>query len=622
MGLMDLAQLGARQKVGTKIIDFGVYFPWITAVNGFSVAVKLIHENDQFIESIPELSFPMAQASTHPVYGAYWSLNLDLAKVAAPPRSSWGKPGQYLYRFEVSDKNRNKVIDWVIDPYAREYGAGKMSAFTLDYQPHVWSAAEKNWKTPRLHDLVVYELHLGEFNNGLQGAIDRLDYLADLGVNCLEIMPVSNVVESVEWGFQPIGYFGVDDRFGKRSDMQSLVDAAHQRGMAVILDVVFGHTGDNFPYWLLYSALGFQDNPFYGSTFGKEFGFGRHTDFSKPIVVDFFQTVCMHLLECFHVDGFRYDCVPEYWDPIQMRGYHNLVYSLYQTTKSRLASSDWSRFAGADGAINLIQCAEQLECPRDAVTNTYGNSAWQNSTYGAASAVANSSGDARGNALRDLGFNLGLQGYPRSLSMNGDLISKSAFQFIENHDHPRFVNYFGVQGDGLFASGNRDLWYKVQPYLLSLLLADGIPMLWQGQELCENNALPDSGLGRVRFFRPVCWEYFYDAPGKGVLDLVRALLSLRKQGEQFRNGDYYFYNDWYNYLSRGVLLYRRTLGDVDSYVAVNFGDADQTVYIPFGRPGNYREELHGEVRLANVAAGEWRRVVIPGNYGRVWTRET
>src|SRR5207249_10433359 len=67
-------------------------------------------------------------------------------------------------------------------------------------------------------------------------------------VNAIEVMPLSNVAASVDWGYLPIGYFGVDERFGKRSAFQQMVDIAHQHGIAVVVDVVYGHTGVDFAY--------------------------------------------------------------------------------------------------------------------------------------------------------------------------------------------------------------------------------------------------------------------------------------------------------------------------------------------------------------------------------------
>ena len=63
-------------------------------------------------------------------------------------------------------------------------------------------------------------------------------------------MPVSNVSNQVDWGYLPIGYFGVDERFGKRRDMQRFIEAAHRLGIAVLMDSVYGHTSDHFPVLL------------------------------------------------------------------------------------------------------------------------------------------------------------------------------------------------------------------------------------------------------------------------------------------------------------------------------------------------------------------------------------
>ena len=630
MDLLNLSQLGARQRAAGKIVDFGVYLPWITATGGFEVFVKLIHEKDQFLQNVKTLSFPLSHTSTDPVYGAYWDGSVDISNAAPPGYSKmWGQPGRYVYRFEVHRKQTNTVVDWIIDPFAREHGVGKMSAFTLDYQEYAWSVNEDIWKTPQLRDLVVYELHLGEFANGIDGAVSRLDYLADLGVNCIEVMPVSNIVETVNWGFQPIGFFGVDDRFGNRAKMQEFIDAAHNLGLAVILDVVFGHTGKNFPYSYLYRSLGFGKNPFHWSCFGENFGFGERTNWCEKYVEDYFFTVSHHWLECYHIDGFRYDCVPEIWDPILMRGYHRLAYNTYKEAQDKIQKGEWLRFKGSNGEVSLIQCAEQLMAPKEAIRDTYGNSTWCAWVSDGANAVAKSGGRCR-EAINGLGLNLGLYDFPRQCTMNGDTRSKSVFQYIESHDSSRFINLFGENRTNeedladtdfhIYPAGDRGKWFKTQPYLIALLLADGIPMLWQGQELCDNNSLPWNGEGRVGFLRPVHWNYFYDIPGSSTLWLVRKLLAMRKQGVQFRHGDYSFYGDSYGYSTCGLLLYRRYIDNIDTVVAVNFTNDDIETSFVFCNSGIYRDDIHnGQHDLCGVVAGQPYDITIPGNYGRVWT---
>ena len=72
----------------------------------------------------------------------------------------------------------------------------------------------------------------------------------------------------------------------------------------------------------------------------------------------------------------------------------------------------------------------------------------------------------------------------------------------------------------MFNEGDRGLWYKEQPYLIALLTAKGIPLLWQGQEFGSNAVVPDDGLGRVMVFRPVRWDFFYDEAGRALIWLV------------------------------------------------------------------------------------------------------
>jgi 1,4-alpha-glucan branching enzyme len=123
---------------------------------------------------------------------------------------------------------------------------------------------------------------INEFGGDIDVTIVHLDYLADLGINCIEVMPVSNVANTVDWGFLPIGYFGVDERFGKRKELQRLIDAAHQRGIAVILDAVYGHTSESFPYAYVYKKLPYRENPFMGP-FAKDYGSSRISVKNFPV---------------------------------------------------------------------------------------------------------------------------------------------------------------------------------------------------------------------------------------------------------------------------------------------------------------------------------------------------
>jgi len=622
MNLLPLGSLGAVESNGT--VTFGIWLPWVSDSDGNKVYVKIIHERDQFLQNILPQEFSLTHNVRDP-YGDFWSATVPIA--GTPPLtqdSAWGTPGRYLYRYRIDNPNVGS-LDWIIDPCAREFGVGKLSAFTLGYKEYKWDPAEANWRTPALVDLVFYEVNIAELGGDLERTSNLMAYLSDLGVNAIEVMPLSNVAASVDWGYLPIGYFGVDERFGKRSAFQQMVDIAHQHGIAVVVDVVYGHTGVDFAYYDAYTRLRYRENPFMGP-FAKDYfsNFGKSTDFNRQLTRDYFFSVNHHWLEVYHVDGFRYDCVPNYWDGPLGVGYASLVYETYQLAKSKIAQSQpfWNRFDdGAGSPIMLIQCAEQLEGPEEVLRTTYSNSTWQNHTFDAAKAVA------RGNRgrLADLGLSLGLFGYPEEENTNGERIPKTALQYIENHDHERFICNFGINnadeaGNPLFAEGDRSRWYMLQPYLIAILMCKGQPMLWQGQEFGENYFLPEFGAGRVALLRALRWDLFYDSPGQGLVRLVRKLLGIRRNRPQLRRGAYYFFSDWNRYLSKGILLFARYNAPAYTLVAINIGDTDQTVPFWFPIGGNYVEELHGgALNLNGIVSLQETPLAVPSHYGRIWT---
>jgi 1,4-alpha-glucan branching enzyme len=506
--LLPLDTLGAHE-IAPHRVQFGLFLPWVSAQNGHQLVVKILHKQDQFLQDVPPLVFPL-QHTTDATYGGYWSGQIALHLHPADrltPTSAWWMPGTYVYRYELRSPLLHSPLDWIVDPFACEFGVGRQAAITLGYTDHPWGPAiELQWKTPHLRDLIVYELMPQEFAADLEAAA-KLPYLRDLGVNCLEIMPVANVERSVDWGFEPIGLFGVDERFGNRRTFQHFVEAAHCHGMAVVLDMIYGHTGRHFAYEYVYAHLRYHQNPFMGA-FGDEDLFGASTDFRRTYVQDFYYTVNHFWLDRYHVDGIRYDCVPNYWDGVTGRGYANLVYHC--------------RF----GTINLYR-----------------------------------------EVLRE---------------------------------------------------GQRDHWFKGQPYLIGLLLSQGIPLLWQGQEIVENYDVPAEGPARIGTLRPVCWELFYDEAGRGMIRLVRKLLALRNAAPVFRRGAFYVHNDWERWQSRGLLLFSRWIDTTYALVALNFTDAEHTTTFWFPIAGDYTEQLAGQAHLHAVPAGHAVPLTIPSHYGGIW----
>lgn len=619
MNYLPMNSLGALE-ISPKVVQFGIFLPGVDSAKGYGVSVKIIHETDQYLQAAQPALVTQAH-SVDPTYGDYWSGQINLNTAAPPPGSSaFGQSGRYVYRYVIHSPTRGD-IDFIIDPFSREVGVGRLSAITIGSTPYAFSANETKWKTPPLKDAVVYELMINEFRDDLGRTIRQLPYLADLGINCIEVMPVSNVLSTIDWGYDPIGYFCVAERFGKTSDFQQFVDLSHQNGIAVVVDSVYGHTGGDFAYTQLYGALeGDLPNPFNGGS-GE---FGTLNDFTKKLTQDYYYSVNQFWLDTFHVDGFRFDDVPEYWDGPTGVGYADLVYSTYQYVKAKAGATDhYQRFFDAAGNINLIQIAEYLPDPPDILYGSYTTGTWQDGTLGAAASCA------AGNpgAIEQLGLQLGLNGYPTSVTVNGDTLPKTGLQYIENHDHQRFICNFGTisvdndPDDVLLQQGDRDdNWPKVQPYLIALMTAKGTPLLSEGQEFCENYWIPSSGYGRVMLYRPVRWNYFYDNDGQPIIRLLRKLTKIRQGGTQFSDGQHFFYNDYNNFNSKGLLAFSRQMGNTFSLVVVNFTNQEQTtIFSSFPMSGNYVEEIEGAQNLNGVVAGAAQTISVPSNYGCIWT---
>lgn len=616
--MIDLDQVGAhplRHANGDWRVRFGIYLPGITFDKGYRLKLRLIHARDQLIRGIEPLDFWMSWVKDSPL--DLWTTELALAPIAG---SHFGDEGQYLYRYQLLDGGGRTLAFWFSDPFARATGLGTLSAFTIDSAaaPFAWTDAA--WQPPEVDDMVVYEVNVREFNGDFTGLVDQLGYIRDLGVNVLELMPVSNVKEVAEWGYTPLDYFAPDERLGGALGLKRLVDAAHRMGMAVILDAVYAHTHPEFSYNLVYEASG-EPHPMLGRFQGEFFADWAGTDYRKPFTREFFFCLNRFLLDEYHVDGFRYDYVPGMYDGPTGEGYAQLVYRTYRHSKTM------PRFQAAGGRSLIIQCAEHLPDAAGILADTHSNSAWQNGLLDRARQIARGApvGEAFAHQL-DPQF----VGYPAEHTADDDVFPVAPFQYLESHDHGRFINEYGSSGlrDLLGERyGNRERFYKMQPHVIALYTAKGIPMLWAGQEFAENWGVPGGGLGRNLFERPLHWEFFYDPAGKAMVRLHRLMGSLRRSRRALGSRGYFYYYADAEHLRQGVIAYRRRVDAAPGHpaeellVALNFSDDEAEVWLPFPVGGRWAERIDGVQTPVDVAApDEWHRVRVPSNYGAVYER--
>lgn len=583
--------------------------------------VRIIHKDDRFDPGVPPQDFDLDWDSTHPL--DLWTKTLPIAAVAG---THFGSEGVYLYRFQLyftpPGGSRQLVTLWFTDPFARATDIGRLSAFTLAKSPTAFPWTDAAYKTPQLDDLVVYELQVEEFNDTFDGVVERLDYLHGLGINCLELMPVTSVKLDFDWGYGPLHYFAPNARFGGSDGLKRLVNACHAAGIAVILDVVYQHVDSAFAYKLVYDNVNSQPaaprlaNPMIGS----DGPFGPQSDFCKPFAQDYFASSNRMWLDDYHVDGFRYDEVTDLYTGPTDTAYAKLAYDTYQY------SLGIPRFQqGPSGYRRIIQCAESLSKSRDVLGNTYTNCAWQDD-------LLNKSEDMVRWHYADTNFahllDPRFSGYPDTKTVNNAAgapvdMPIAPFQYLETHDHSQLIVFAGTQSDGFSPPGDRRRFYKLQPFAIALYTLQGVPMLWQGQEFADYYHLPGSGSARIGLRRDTHWEFFYDEFGSPLVRLYRRLGALRRTCRALRSRESFFYN-LQSLQATEIIAYHRhaaatpTSSEQFVMVLLNFADSSATITLPFPKAGTWKEMIDADLRfrtLANPADGASQSVEVPSNYG-------
>src|SRR5579863_9157148 len=173
-------------------------------------------------------------------------------------------------------------------------------------QPDAFDWRDNAWRGRRWEEAVIYELHVGSFSSaGTFSAVrERLDYLADLGITAVELMPIADFPGRRNWGYDGVLLYAPDSCYGRPEDLKRLVQAAHERGLVVFLDVVYNHFGPDGNYLSVYSPQFFTNR--------HHTPWGDAINFDGPesrVVRDFFIHNALYWLEEYHLDGLRLDAV-------------------------------------------------------------------------------------------------------------------------------------------------------------------------------------------------------------------------------------------------------------------------------------------------------------------------
>jgi maltooligosyltrehalose trehalohydrolase len=243
---------------------------------------------------------PLQQKVTLILNGADIPLRRDERGFWSATNNNVRHGDRYAYRLEDQKKYPDPASRWQPEG-VHQYSAVVDPTFS-------WN--DEGWRGMPLADMILYELHVGTFTKAgtFDGVISKLDHLRSLGINAIEIMPVAQFPGTRNWGYDGVYPYAVQHSYGGPNGLKTLVNEAHQRGIAVILDVVYNHQGPEGNY---FSAFGPYFTDKYKTFWGSAINFDDA--FCDP-VRQFYIGNALQWLDEFHIDGLRMDAVHSIWD--------------------------------------------------------------------------------------------------------------------------------------------------------------------------------------------------------------------------------------------------------------------------------------------------------------------
>jgi len=471
--------------------------------------------------------------------------------------------GVYQYKFRVQSKSWFFEPDqWVevVDPYAVDIDNASQNAIARIkdgekiVDTYVWQHDDK--PLPADSELVIYELHVGDFSGGeddphargkYKHVVEKLDYLSDLGVNAIEVMPVKEYPGDHSWGYNPRHFFATESSYGPTEGLKQLVDECHGRGMRVIMDGIYNHSEAEAPltqidhdYWYHHAPRDPDNN--WGPEFNYEFYDEKLQTYpARKFIGD---NVRFWVSE-YHTDGIRFDAAR------QIANY-DFMHWIVQEAKDTASMKPF------------YTVAEHI--PETAsITNVDGpmDGCWHDSFYHCI--LEHICGDT---------FDLERLKDVIDCKRQGFLGATNVVNYLTNHDHNHVMSELGdreIFDEAAFT--------RVKLGAAILLTAVGVPLIWMGEEFGEYKPkTPDSA--------KIDWTLLGNEHNRGLFEYYKGLINLRKGNHALYTENIEFFHE--NPEAK-VLAYTRWNDEGSRVVVV----------------ANFSENFLGGYQVSGCPAGKW-----------------
>ncbi len=541
-------------------VNHGVTLPSTTSNDSTSFRIR-VPGKDYVLLRIAPLGQNPATASPIVMRRATlnneWWINVRLPK------------GTYEYLYEIEN---NKLI---YDPWGRWNGTNgsrfSTDSIGLTADNYVWQ--NTNFERPPMEKLVIYELNVAEFAGGKLGLpagqatfrhfIETIPYLDSLGVNAIELMPINDYgmvgKSGFSWGYDLNSFFALEPGYGTPADFKALVDSAHGRGIAVIVDVVFNHLNETSPLWQM--AQNEDINPYFKRCNDLRYNedqlcFFKDIDHWTPETQELIYNALKMWIDVYKVDGFRYDLT------------QGIGWRITEPTKGILG---WANRIHSEYGGTIYQIAEHLPESPALIFHSGITSGWHDSFRDEVFKCLIPSQHPTLATIEDKVLDLGA--YP-----SGDTPStpdryanrKEPVNATVNHDELSLIyEMITWQGVPLEQAIQRDKLYAT--FMFTSL---GIPMLWQGMEFAEPRGFQNDG--EKLSYRPVQFNRLATQTGQSHYHYYNRLIFQRLNNPALYNG---LLRKLYRYDAQRVLVwgFEDTNTDAKIMCVANLSNSQQTI---------------------------------------------
>ncbi|HVW98805.1 MAG TPA: alpha-amylase family glycosyl hydrolase [Mucilaginibacter sp.] len=501
------------------------------------------------------------------------------------------------YCEKILDPDNDKYIDNSVYPNLKAYPTGKTTGIVSVMQANqpAYSWTTTTFTRPDPKNLVIYEMLVRDFvqTHSYKTIKDTLNYIARLGVNAIELMPINEFEGNDSWGYNPDYYFAPDKYYGTKNDLKALIDACHSKGIAVIQDIVLNHSFGSSPMVQLYSSGGVpNNNPWYNTNPTHPYNVGYQFNHESAATKYFVKNVLKFWMTEYKIDGFRFDLAKGFTQT--NTGSDVAAWGKYDASRVAIWK-DYNNFMKSIDPKFYVILEYFSENQEESELADQGMMTWNNQSFNAEQATM---------GYNDAGGSWDISGlfYDRFGFTN----PYALVGYFESHDEERLQFKNGAYGNSNGAYSVKDLatgLKRDEMGAMFMFSAPGPKMIWQFGERGYDLSIDNNGrLGD----KPPHWEYMDDANRRHLFKVYSQMIKWKKNNPVFTTTDF-------KYSLAGAVKTIQLNGASNSVEAVgNFDVVSSTATVTFPSTGTWVDNFTGST--ITVSSVNQTMTLAPGEY--------